>query len=435
MPPAAALRVRPRPDPDGDHAPSVLAVPPFVPPFAPADLQFGDHPHHPGHATDPTGLGAPGRVAGPGPEPAAPADLLEGPDPTFPLDGFPLDEAPPTGTDRQDRQDRRVRPAWLAAVAVGCLAVGALGGAGWSHADAQHQLDAATHVFLWTDGTQLPAGSDAFAGSVGTAATGTRLRVNLLVTGSPVILQRVLLGAGQGESTAGITLLPGVEVTADLDLRPDCAALARDGEGVVADLSRQHAVVRPAGSQRTREVPLDVLADPAALMLPLVAPCSSATAAQASAEGLESDPVPTTPTTPWAGTAAPSPAVTVVGLTASPTGRLTFTLRSRGTAVTRFALPVAATVGSRTRFTLRTRPALPLTLRPGTAVRVTVDVTVSCRSHTGALPPTYGLIQPQGRLAGAPTAPSAASAEVPVEGWDDGTAAAAVTAATLRGCR
>ena len=436
MPPRPTLRVRPRPVPDGD---AVTAAPP-VP-----SLRDARPPTTAPFDTVPPRGGAP--LAGDAdlldPDLLDPdlldPDLLD-PDRINPdrIDAEPLDAEPldadltaadlihPFGEPGRRVGHRRLRPGWVAALAVGCLAVGAVGGSSWSRQGAQQQLDAGTHVFLWTDGTQVsdPSLPD------GSVVVATRLRVTLMATGTPVILQRVLLGAGQGESAAGVTLLPGVETTADLDLRPDCAAFSRDGEGVVARLGQQRAVVRPAGSQRSREVPLDVLADSSALMLSLVSPCTSATAPQTSAEGLQTSPEGLVPGA-VASAPAPSPALTVVGLAAGPTGRLTFTLRARGTATTRFSLPLAATVGSRARFTVRSRPALPITVRPGTAVRVTVDVTAACRSHTGSLPPTYGLLLPAAQLGGT----SPARAEVPLEGWDDGVAAAALTAAALRGCR
>jgi len=425
MPPRPTLRVRPRPVPDGD---AVTARPPF-----PA-LRDARPPSTAPFETVPPPGGDAGlidddlRDTEPFDEPIH-VDLGD-PEPIHaePLDTEMVDPSAEWG---RPVGHRRLRPGWVAALAVGCLAVGALGGSTWSRQGAQQQLDAATHVFLWTDGTQVPGDpslGDGTAAPDGTAVPSTRLRVTLMATGTPVILERVLLGDGQGESPAGVTLLPGVEATADLDLRPDCAAFSRDGEGVVARLGQQRAVVRPAGSQRSREVPLDVLADSSALMLSLVSPCTSATAPQTSAEGLQTSPEGLVP---GASAPAPSPALTVVGLAAGPTGRLTFTLRARGTATTRFSLPLAATVGSRARFTVRSRPALPITVRPGTAVRVTVDVTAACRSHTGSLPPTYGLLLPAAQLGGT----SPARAEVPLEGWDDGVAAAALTAAALRGCR
>jgi hypothetical protein len=176
-------------------------------------------------------------------------------------------------------------------------------------------------------------------------------------------------------------------------------------------------------------VPLDVLADPSALMLSLLEPCS-ATAEQTAAEGVGS------PDVSEGGGVTPSPAVTVASLRATSTGRLTFTLTSRGSAVTRFTLPVATLLGSRARFTLHSRPGLPITVHPGESVRVTIDVTAACRSHTGTLPTTYGLLLPQAGIGAHPAAArTPAAGPVPLEGWDDGVAAAALTAAALRGCR
>jgi hypothetical protein len=306
------------------------------------------------------------------------------------------------------------------ALAVACLLVGALGGSGWSRQQTQAQADAATRVLLWTDGEQVP-------GELESGAASTRLRVTLMATGAPVILERVLLGAGQGDSEAGVTLLPGRQATADLVLHADCSAMTHDDRGVVANLSDQRAVVRPAGSRHSREVPLDVLADSSTLMLSLLAPCSTV-AQQTAAEAVAAGPTPT-----------PSTSITVAALAATPTGRLTFVLRSRGSAATLFTLPVGTAAGSRARFAVRSRPALPITVRPGATVRVTVDVTATCRSHTGVLPVTYGLLLPQARTVtpGRASGAGAGSAlgDVPLEGWDDGVAAAALTAAALHACR
>ena len=134
-------------------------------------------------------------------------------------------------------------------------------------------------------------------------------------------------------------------------------------------------------------------------------------------------------------TAMRSAAVTVGGLTAGQNGRLTFTLVARGGDPTRFNLPMASAESSRIRFTLRSHPTLPITVQPGASVRVTVDVKAACRSHTGVLPRTYGLLLPQAHgVRRGPASRTPSVGEIPVEGWDDGTAAAALTAAALKGC-
>jgi hypothetical protein len=153
-------------------------------------------------------------------------------------------------------------------------------------------------------------------------------------------------------------------------------------------------------------------------------------AQQTVAEGLASPDFSTFP-----GARNGSPALTVSSLTATSGGRLGFTLRSRGSVPLRLTLPAAAPGGPRARFALHARPALPVTVRPGTTVRVTVDVTATCPARGGPLPSTYGMLLPQ--VTTAPTTAHAApgAGVVPLEGWDDGIAAEALTAAVLSGCR
>jgi hypothetical protein len=233
-----------------------------------------------------------------------------------------------------------------------------------------------------------------------------------------------------------VTLRPGRSATAELTLHPDCGALGSDPRAepaLASSTTSAHAVVRAPGSTTSREVPLDVVGDPSGLILTLMAGCSSS-AADVAAEGLSDD-----TGTGTAGTSG-SAAVTASGLAATRTGRLSFTLTARGAAVG-FTLPMATPAGP-VRFTARAHPSLPLTVRPGSPVRVIVDVTAVCRGRTRALPSVYGLLLP--RADASPDATTGSSARVslatlatgvPVEGWDDGVAAAALTAAALRGCR
>ncbi|HEY6793541.1 MAG TPA: hypothetical protein VI248_02540 [Kineosporiaceae bacterium] len=343
----------------------------------------------------------------------------------------------PPGTELGPAR-RGLRRLGLAAVAVASLGVGVLGGSGYAQQTARTQRDAETAVMLWADSADVPGEAEPGAPAV--------LRVTLAVTGAPVVVDRVLLGAGEGDSPNGVALVPGRPVPADLVVHADCSTVSRDAAGLVTRPGNLRAVIHRDGSSRHREVPLNVLADPSAVMLSLLAPCMAATE-QATAEETTADAdaandvsavgalAPGSGGRPSAG--AP-PALLVSGLTAHSNGRLTFAVRSRGTATSRFTMPVASIAGSRARFQVRSRPALPVTVRPGATVRVTVDVRASCHDHPGTLPMTYGLLLPQAETAagaGGRTAAGAARRSVPLEGWDDGVAAAALTAAVLRGCR
>jgi hypothetical protein len=439
MPAWRGLRVRPRPDSD-----AVLV--PVTGPGFPDGAHGPSHPQAPGRTTpqlaviDPFVRGPLSLDARPpGPHqlellPNDQAPVRAAPGHGVPIDAVPLD-GPASAEPPPPR--RSLQRLGVAAVAVASLGIGVLGGSGYAQQTARHQREADTRVLLWVDGAQVPGEAQPGAPVV--------LRVNLIVTGAPLVLDRVMLGAGEGDSLGGVTLLPGRQAAADLALRPDCAAAARSGAGRVEPAAHLRAVVRAAGSARTREVPLDVLADPSALWMSLLAPCAgdleeeSAREAAAEVTAAESTAAGGAGSA-GAGAAGPSPALTVSGLTADPSGRLRFALHLRGAAAARFTMPLAMVSGSRARFRLRSRPTLPIIVRPGATVRVTVSVTATCPGHTGALPSTYGLLLPQagsvapgwGRAA---AGASAAETSVPLEGWDDGVAAMALTAAVLHGCR
>lgn len=364
--------------------------------------------------TEPTGLTEPTEPTGP----MEPTGDAASADPVLRLDEAPAGEAPPAAGP--GASGRRPGPLLVAVVAIACLAAGALAGSGAVRPSARHQLDVTDRVLMWTDGAQVPAGTG--------AGSHARIRVWFLATGRPTVLERVLFGPGTGD-TDGVTLQPGDRTAADLRLVSDCDVLTQDSTGITTDLSRIRAVVRPVGERQSRQVPVELVADPSPLWLSLLSPCSAATR-QVAEEGL-SAPDPST----FPGASYGSPALTASTLAVTSSGRLTFALRSRGSVPVRFTLPVAAVAGSRARFTLRAHPSLPVTVRPGTAVRVVVDVSASCRTRSGSLPSTYGLLLPQ--VATAPTTVHSApgGGVVPLEGWDDGLAAEALTAAALRSCR
>jgi hypothetical protein len=167
-----------------------------------------------------------------------------------------------------------VRPApprrWVALMTVALLALLAGAAVGDTHARraAQDQLLAGTRVLLWADGTELPGDGDAESADL------SALPVTLVVAGSPVTVLRLLLGAGEADASPALVLRPGVRVSADLKLHPDCVVLGRDG-GHPAAFATARAVVRMPGESQLREVPLDVLGDPSAVTLSLLAPCTA----------------------------------------------------------------------------------------------------------------------------------------------------------------
>jgi hypothetical protein len=165
-----------------------------------------------------------------------------------------------------------VGPRRLTAIASVLAVLTALVGgavAGDRHATdlARRQAAAATRVLVWSDGEQLPGDADGESGRHPT------LRVSLAVTGGPVTVLRLLLGAGTAEATA-LQVRPGAPVDTELALRPDCAALTSTGADP-RTLGAARALVRIDHLEGVREVPLDVLGDPAAVMLPLLAPCTA----------------------------------------------------------------------------------------------------------------------------------------------------------------
>jgi len=396
------LRQRPRPDDavlsrDGVRPPDGALPVGLLPPDRPTT------PPDPVHRESPAAEGRRGGRWDGGAQPAGDGpDVGQRPGRGLPAgDGGPapvdLDEAGPSLPARRLAAVRGSRPVVAAAV-IGLVA-GAAGGVTWAEGRAGQDQVATTRVLVWTDADLAPS-----------PQLDGRVRVNLMVAGSPVVLERVRLGEGEGDAEGGVTLRPGERAAADLVVRPGCSA-AGDGSGV----PEASAVVRVAGSSRSRTVPVDVLADPSALLAALTASCPpTGRTADGSAEA--ADPLPA------------SPVLVVSGLTADGTGRLSFTVRSRSRTAARLTLPVGVVIGSRARIDVRARPQLPLLVPAGGAVAVVLDVTAACRSHTGTLPGTYGLLVPQARTEGDHPA------SVAVEGWDDGVAAEAVTAAVLRHC-
>jgi hypothetical protein len=167
------------------------------------------------------------------------------------------------------RSTRVSTPITLVTVAlVALLAGAAVGDAHAGHA-ARTQLAAGTRVLLWADATEVPGDGVGEPESVGLSA----LPVSLVVTGSPVTVSRLLFGVGEADASPALALRPGVRLSTDLVLRPDCAVLGRDG-GHPAAFTQARAVVRLPGAAGLREVPLDVLGDPSAVLLSLLAPCA-----------------------------------------------------------------------------------------------------------------------------------------------------------------
>jgi len=419
MPAQQGLPLRPRPRPDDAIPPRDATAPRDVTPprdaTPPPDAVLAAGPLPSGGPTvllDPVGPSTLLDPVGPStrPGPLGPTARSQQPHrvhrrspASTPVD---LDERAPS---RARATGRGRRPVVVAAV-IGLVA-GAAAGITWAQGRADRDRAATTRVLLWADADLAPS-----------PQPDGRVRVNLTVSGSPVVLERVRLGEGEGDAEGGVTLRPGEHAAADLVVRPGCSA-SGDGSGT----PQGSAVVRAAGSNRSRTVPVDVLADPSALLAALTASCpatgrtaegtgTSAGLPDPAAGAEAADPLP------------PSPTLVVSALTADGTGRLTFTVRSRARTAARLTLPVGVVVGSRARIDVRARPELPLLVPAGGAVAVVLDVTAACRSHTGTLPGTYGLLVPQARTEGP------RPATVAVEGWDDGVVAEAVTAAVLRHC-
>jgi hypothetical protein len=318
---------------------------------------------------------------------------------------------------------RSVTPIALVTVALVALGVGAFAGDSQAWSAARGELLAGTRVLLWADSmgsvTRTPGGQGPFT-----------VQATLASAGSPVSLQRLHLGVGDGTVRPEVALRPGTKASTKLQLRPDCDVLGRNGPDP-ALLGGARAVVRLPGTRRTQEVPLDVVGDASSVLLSLLAPCSSGGYAP---EG--SDP-------------ASVPQLSVSRMAADPAGRLSFTITDTGDRRAGFdvavsdapdgfddadapgaakASVVSASPDGPMRFVTTSSPALPLRLYPGLSVQVTVSVSATCAPAGRALPVTYGVLQPQVRVRGV-VVPEAA-----IDGWDDGVAASAVTAAVVRAC-
>ena len=318
---------------------------------------------------------------------------------------------------------RSVTPLTLVGVVAAALGLGVLAGGSQAHRDDLDQQLAGTRVLLWTDGGPVdsdPAGTgisdgldlDADVGAdvyaAADAAAGgldrSGLEAVLTSTGSVVQVERVELGVGQGTPQQPLTLQPGGRQTAMLRLQPDCELLGRSGARPAA-LASARAVVRVPGSSRTRRVPLDVLGDPSAMVLSLASGC----------------PIGDYPVTDQDG----PPAVVVSEMSATRAGRLSFTVTPPSGLLGRFELALAEPAGAWIQVRGMSRPGTPLPLTGGRAVRVSVELTARCTGPT--VPITYGVLQPQVHARRTLHA-------MPVQGWDDGVASAAVAAAAVRAC-
>jgi len=175
------------------------------------------------------------------------------------------DDGPPVAPAPDGRQRVTAIAALLAVLAA--LLVGAVAGDRHASDLGRRQAAAGTRVLIWADDEQVPGDGEGESGRHPT------LRVSLAVTAGPVTVLRLLLGAGTAEAT-GLQARPGAVLSTDLALRPDCAALARTGADP-RPLRSARAVIRIPGLEGVREVPVDVLGDPAAVMLPLLAPCAA----------------------------------------------------------------------------------------------------------------------------------------------------------------
>jgi hypothetical protein len=301
---------------------------------------------------------------------------------------------------------RSITPIALVSVTAAALGVGALAGTDQAQNTARDQLAAGTRVLMWTDPSAVAAEEQ----DPQSQAT-PDFRATLTAAGSPVTLQRIVLAVGQATVQPAIDLRPGARASADLSLTPDCNAVGRtDSDASLLNSAR--AVVRLPGSQHTQEVPLDVVGDPSAVILTMLAPCSLSTYA------LESS-----------STDGTNSLLSVTQMSADSSGGLSFTVRSTGIHRAALALALAAPVDSSVRFTLISRPSLPVRVPTGSSARVSVTIAASCPGDGTALPITYGLLRPQIR------GRSSSSAGLPVTGWDAGVAAAAVTAAAVRSCQ
>jgi hypothetical protein len=253
----ATLRIRPRPGLDADR------------PGRPADRTAGDRPadQHPRPVPPPRQPASALPTAD-----AAPADLDVVPD------AAPADlDVVVAGNRRTPR--RTVTPITTLAVAVLCVLVGGLAGHAEGANAARHGMLSGTRVMLWADSVAIPVTTGP-AGPAGPARPVT-IRVSLTATTGPVTLEQIRFATGFGQAQPQVTLRPGEQTSTDLVLHPDCD---RIGAGLrmttwagsdepAADAPR--AVVRIRGSQLSAEVPLDLVGDPATVMVALLAPCSA----------------------------------------------------------------------------------------------------------------------------------------------------------------
>jgi len=188
------------------------------------------------------------------------------------LDRLPTALGPPVraglGAGDPARGRRWVIPATVICVALTALACGAAAGDAHARLAAADQVVAGTRVLMWADDATVPGGDGI------PLTTPPPLPVGLMVAGSPVTVLRLLLGTGDAD--VSLALRPGARRRAEVRLRPDCAALGRDG-GDPAAFASARAVVRLTGRPGLRQVPLDVLGNPSAVMLSLLAPCAAGT--------------------------------------------------------------------------------------------------------------------------------------------------------------
>jgi hypothetical protein len=165
---------------------------------------------------------------------------------------------------------RTVSPITVLAVAAICCALGGLAGNAAGANDARARLLAGARVMLWADVTTLPGEGGADPGG------SPRVRVTAAAGTGPMVLERVLFSAGSADARPAVTLRPGQQASTDLVLHPDCGT-AGTGLRLTSwgDAPSPRAVVRVGGSSLPVEVPLDLVGDPSALMISLLAPCST----------------------------------------------------------------------------------------------------------------------------------------------------------------
>lgn len=153
---------------------------------------------------------------------------------------------------------------------------------------------AATRVMIWADGATVP----------GEDVEGPPLSVSLVAAGEGVVLERLVLGGATVVPDSPLTLPAGVRVDAELHLADGCLdsvapigasdesresgsgelgfpahAVVRltAGPGGPGGRGSSEAVRRTSGGDGEHDVPLDVLGDPAGVLLPLLARCAPGT--------------------------------------------------------------------------------------------------------------------------------------------------------------